>query len=78
MKSIADQVREEIRDQLVVKDSEIVDSARLVEDLGFDELDLVELTMSLEERFNVEILDEDLNSFKTVKDVVEYIEKNKT
>jgi len=78
VKSIADQVREEIRDQLVVKDSEIVDSARLVEDLGFDELDLVELTMSLEERFNVEILDEDLNSFKTVKDVVEYIEKNKT
>jgi acyl carrier protein len=50
---------------------------RLEEDLGFDEFDFVELLISLEEKFFIKIPDVDAKNFKTVGDVVAYIEKRK-
>jgi acyl carrier protein len=48
---------------------------RLVDDLGMDSLDCVEATMCLEEKFNIEITDEDAEKLETVQQIVEYIEK---
>ena len=50
---------------------------RLLEDLGADSLDKVELIMALEEGFGHEIPDEDAEKLKSVEDVIEYIEKNR-
>lgn len=50
--------------------------ASLEDDLGADSLDAVELNMSLEEAFDISIPDEKLVDFKTVADIVDYIEKN--
>lgn len=49
--------------------------ARLKEDLSIDSLDAMELNMALEEEFKISIADEDLMSFVTVKDIVDYIDK---
>ncbi|HKR96519.1 MAG TPA: acyl carrier protein, partial [Candidatus Angelobacter sp.] len=51
-------------------------AASFVDDLGADSLDRVELIMSLEETFGVEIPDEDAEKISTVKDAVDYIQKN--
>ena len=50
--------------------------ASIVDDLGADSLDLVDLVMSLEEEFDVEIPDEQVENIKTVGDIVKYIEDN--
>jgi acyl carrier protein len=50
--------------------------SRLVEDLGADSLDAVELIMSIEDAFGIEVADSDTNQLKSVKDIVEYIENN--
>ena len=65
-----------IVDQLGVDESEVVPSASFIDDLNADSLDLVELIMSLEEEFKLQISDEDAEKIKTVKDAVDYIEKN--
>ena len=49
----------------------------VVEQLGADSLDIVELIMAFEEEFNVEIPDEAAEKIKTVQDVVNYIDQNK-
>ena len=54
----------------------IYPEAKFIEDLGADSLDVVELVMQFEEAFDLEIPDEDAEKIKTVKDAVEYIEKN--
>lgn len=48
---------------------------RLIEDFGFDSLDMVELVISLEEDFNIEILDEEAMKWKTVDDIEKYLEE---
>lgn len=48
---------------------------RLIEDFGFDSLDIIELVISLEEDFNIEILDEDALKWKTVDDIDKYLEE---
>lgn len=52
---------------------EVVDNASLADDLGADSLDLVELIMSMEEEFDVEIPDDDAERIATVSDVINYI-----
>ena len=51
------------------EDSEVID------DLGADSLDIVDLVMTLEEEFDTEIPDEDIENLKTVGDIVKYIEE---
>ena len=58
-------------------DSELITpAAQLVADLGINSLELADLVCSCEEKFDLEISDEDLHSFVTVGDVVNYLEKN--
>lgn len=63
-----------IAEQLGVDESKIVPSARFTDDLNADSLDLVEMIMSLEEEFGVEIPDEDAEKILTVQDAMDYID----
>ena len=56
---------------------EIYIESNLEDDLGFDDLDIVELVMLMEEEFELEIPDEKAETFRTVCDIVKYIEDNK-
>jgi acyl carrier protein len=75
--AIFDEVKEVVVEQLNVNPDEVKLESDFVEDLGADSLDVVELVMALEEKFEIEIPDEDAENIKTVKDVVDYIEKAK-
>lgn len=63
-----------VAEQLNVDEVKVVSSARFTEDLNADSLDLVEMIMSLEEEFGVEIPDEDAEKILTVRDAMEYID----
>ena len=65
-----------IVEQLGVDEEEVSPQASFVEDLNADSLDLVELIMSLEEEFGMEISDEDAEKIQKVSDAVEYIEEH--
>lgn len=71
-----DKVKEVIVDTLGCDEEAVVLTANLKEDLNADSLDAVELSMALEEAFGLTIGDEELMAFVTVKDVVDYIDKN--
>lgn len=68
------EVRQSIAAQLNIPIDSVHEDSRLVDDLKADSLDVVELIMSLEERYNIEVPDEDLTQLKTVGDIVRYIE----
>lgn len=74
----ADKVREIIVKKLGVDAGKVVDEASFVEDLGADSLDTVELVMSFEEEFGVEIPDEDAEKITRVKDAIDYITKKQS
>ena len=65
-----------IVDQLGVDESEVVPSASFIDDLNADSLDLVELIMSLEEEFKLQISDEDAEKITTAQEAEEYIEEH--
>ena len=72
-----EKVKEIIVDTLNCEEAAVTQEASLTEDLGADSLDAVELNMALEEAFTISIPDEALAEFKTVQDIVTYIENNK-
>lgn len=76
MPAVEEKVRQIIVDQLGVEPDDVTPAASFVDDLGADSLDRVELIMALEETFGVEIPDEDAEKISTVKDAVDYIQKN--
>jgi acyl carrier protein len=63
-------------EQLGVDEADVKPEASFVDDLNADSLDLVELIMSLEEEFGMEISDEDAEKIKSVGDAQEYIEEH--
>ena len=65
-----------LADQFGKEESEIELSMDIAEDLGADSLDVVELLMSIEDEFGVEIPDEEVENLHTIGDVVNYISKN--
>jgi acyl carrier protein len=73
--SVEDKVRKIIAEKLSVDLDEVVPEASFVDDLGADSLDLVELIMTMEEEFDVEISDEDAETLVTVNDAIEYTKK---
>lgn len=74
--SVEDKVKKIIAEKLSVDLNEVVPEASFVDDLGADSLDLVELIMSMEEEFDIEIDDEDAEKMLTVKDAMDYISKH--
>ncbi|WQZ73957.1 acyl carrier protein [Helicobacter pylori] len=64
-----------IAEQLEIDVSQVTPEAEFVKDLGVDSLDIVELIMALEEKFGIEIPDEQAEKIVNVGDVVKYIEK---
>ena len=73
---IFDKVKEILMDQLDVEEEKVTMEASIVDALGADSLDLVDMVMSLEEEFDVEIPDDQVENIKTVGDIVKYIEDN--
>ena len=65
-----------IAEQLGKSESEVTLDSQFIEDLGADSLDLVELIMSREDEFGVEIADEDAEKILKVSDAVDYVVKN--
>lgn len=74
--STLERVRKIIVEQLGVEEDEVIQTAAFVEDLNADSLDLVELIMSLEEEFGMEISDEEAERIITVQDAVDYINEH--
>ena len=71
-----EKVRDIIVETINCSEDIVTLEAKLKDDLDTDSLDAVELNMALEEAFDISIADEDLASFVTVKDIVDYIDKN--
>ena len=76
MKDIESRVRKIVAEQLSVPEDKVTDDASFVNDLNADSLDTVELVMALEEEFECAIPDEDAEKITTVKQAIDYIEKN--
>ena len=76
MATVSERLKKIIVEQLGVEESEVVPSASFTEDLNADSLDLVELIMSLEEEFKLQISDEDAEKITTVGEAEEYIEEH--
>ncbi len=75
--ALFEDVKEVVVEQLNVDPAEVKEDSKFVEDLGADSLDVVELVMALEEKFDLEIPDADAEKIVTVKDAIDYIENNK-
>ncbi len=75
--AVLDEVKEVVAEQLGVNIDEIKEDSKFAEDLGADSLDVVELVMALEEKFDIEIPDEEAEKIQTVGDAVKFIEEKK-
>ena len=73
MSDTAARVKEIIANELGVELDKVTDEASFVEDLGADSLDTVELVMAFEEKFNIEIPDDDAEKIQSVGDAVKYV-----
>ena len=73
--AIFNKVKEFILMQLPVEGDKVVESARMIEDLGADSANLMMLIMDLETEFNITVEDDALGTIKTVGDIVDYILK---
>ena len=71
--SVEERVKNIIVEQLGVEATQVVESAKFIDDLGADSLDTVELVMALEEEFSIEIPDEDAEKIVSVGDAINYI-----
>jgi acyl carrier protein len=77
MSEIADKVKKIVVEHLGVEESKVTPEASFIDDLGADSLDTVELVMAFEEAFGVEIPEDAAEKISTVKDAIDYIEKQK-
>ena len=76
MNEIEQRVKSIIVEKLGVEEDEVTKESTLMEDLGADSLDAVELGMAIEDAVGVAIADEDLPNIKTVQDLVDYVESH--
>ena len=72
--AIFDEVRDVVVEQLSVAPDAVKLESKIIDDLGADSLDVVELVMALEEKFEVEIPDSEAEKLKTIQDVVTFVE----
>ena len=73
---IFDNVRNALAEQFEVDAESITMETSLIDDLGADSLDVVDLLMSIEDEFEIEIPDEEIENIRTVSELVSYIESN--
>ncbi|HNX13521.1 MAG TPA: acyl carrier protein [Oscillospiraceae bacterium] len=73
---VFNKIREIICTQLDIEPDKVTMDASVTDNLGADSLDLVELVMSIEEEFDLEVPDSEIENLKTVGDIVRYIEAN--
>ncbi|MDR2655023.1 MAG: acyl carrier protein [Oscillospiraceae bacterium] len=71
---VFEKVRQVVCDQLDLEEDQVILESSVIDDLGADSLDIVDLIMSLEEEFDVEIPEEEVDNIKTVGDIVKFIE----
>lgn len=71
---VLEKIKEILAAQLDVAVADITETTDIADDLGADSLDVVELIMTIEEEFHIEVGDEDAHNFRTVGDVAGYIE----
>ena len=71
--NIESKLKKMIASQLNIKEEKLVDDAKIIDDLGADSLDIVEMFMTLEEEFEISIPDEKVIELKTVKNVIDYV-----
>ena len=72
---VFDKVREILCDQLDLDESAVNEESNIVEDLGADSLDSVDIILALEDEFDIQIPDEETENIKTVGDLCNYVEK---
>ncbi len=72
--AVFEDVRDVVVEQLSVSPDAVKIESKIIEDLGADSLDVVELIMALEEKFEVEIPDSDAEKLISIDDVVKYVE----
>jgi len=72
--ALFDEVKAVVVEQLNVSADEVKEDSKFVEDLGADSLDVVELVMALEEKFDIEIPDDQAEKIATVADAISFIE----
>ena len=75
MDALANRVQAIVGSQLGVEEKSLVPEANLLDDLGADSLDVVELVMALEEEFGIEVPDDDVENIRTIGDIVAYLGK---
>jgi len=78
MSEVADKVKKIVVEHLGVEESKVTPEASFIDDLGADSLDTVELVMAFEEAFSVEIPEDAAEKISTVKDAIDFIEKQKS
>lgn len=71
---IYDEIKAIVIEQLGVDGDKVNPNSKFIDDLGADSLDMVELTMALEDKFSISISDEEAQKITTIKDAVEFIE----
>lgn len=71
---VFEKLKKILADQFDVEENKITLETNMVDDLGADSLDVVDLLMSVEDEFEIEIPDSDVENMKTVGDVVKYVE----
>ena len=74
MSEVFNKIQGIVSNQLGIKESQVIPSAKFTEDLGADSLDVVELVMAFEEAFDIEIDDESAGKIQTVEDAIDFIE----
>lgn len=72
-----DKVRQMLANQLNIEVDKIKDDSKIIEDLGADSLDTIEMLMSLEEEFGISVPDEKAEELKTVADIAKFIDEAK-
>jgi acyl carrier protein len=77
MSDIVAKVKEIIVEQLGVNADQVTPEAKMIEDLGADSLDAVELVMAIEEEFEIEIPDDDAEKLASVANIIDHVEKAK-
>ena len=73
---VIDEIKQILAKQLRIDANTINDNSNIIEDLGADSIDLVELLITIEEKKGIVVSDEDAVKLKTVKDVADYIEQH--